>query len=359
MSDSPDKIRITFDEVDSIVLEQSQPLPVPAAMGAAPSDGPRQWGSVASVGAPAALQGEQAGAGSFFLKGWVYLGFSGMLGAFIGWAICEPAFNDTGAVSWGNAMLFPLMLMLQCAGLAVAESMVERSFQKALKRGLLALGLGILFGFFFAALAGVIFMALLRTVAMRSHEIHATDPAVWFSRAFAWVVFGISGGVVYGIVGQSKKKCLYGILGGMVGAGFGGLLFDPISVMMGGAALSRMVGLSILGLCTGVSIGLVESALKDRWLYVSAGPLAGKQFILYKAVTHFGSQQSNDVYLFKDTSILPNHAAIQLRGPQTVLLAQGLVTVGGRPVTQHVLRSGDVIQIGRYSFNFQEKQASR
>jgi ubiquitin-protein ligase len=36
-------------------------------------------------------------------------------------------------------------------------------------------------------------------------------------------------------------------------------------------------------------MGLVGSALKDRWLYVTSGPLAGKQFILYKPQTIMGA----------------------------------------------------------------------
>jgi pSer/pThr/pTyr-binding forkhead associated (FHA) protein len=104
-------------------------------------------------------------------------------------------------------------------------------------------------------------------------------------------------------------------------------------------------------------MGLVESALKDRWLYVSGGPLAGKQFILYKQQTQIGSQQSADIYLFKDPAILPAHAMIELRGAQSVLHCMGTVFVSGQSAQpQQLLRSGDVIQIGRYTFSFLEKQ---
>ena len=57
-------------------------------------------------------------------------------------------------------------------------------------------------------------------------------------------------------------------------------------------------------MATGIGIGVIESALKDRWLYVTSGPLAGKQFILYKPVTTIGSSQQCDIYLFKDSNIL-------------------------------------------------------
>ena len=67
------------------------------------------------------------------------------------------------------------------------------------------------------------------------------------------------------------------MLGGVIGAGLGGLLFDSIVLATHGGALSRGAGLGLTGMATG--IGIIERALKDRWLYVTSGPLAGKQFI--------------------------------------------------------------------------------
>jgi hypothetical protein len=170
------------------------------------------------------------------------------------------------------------------------------------------------------------------------------------------MVFGVAGGLVYGIVDRSGKKIRYGILGGIIGAGLGGILFDPIAMATNRGGPSRAAGFVLLGLATGVAMGIVESALKDRWLYVASGPLAGKQFILYKPVTAVGSSQQCDIYLFKDTSIQPQHASIELRGAQTFLHAQGQVYVSGQPVKHRALQSGDLVQIGRYAFHFRERQ---
>jgi hypothetical protein len=172
------------------------------------------------------------------------------------------------------------------------------------------------------------------------------------------MVFGAAGGLVYGIVGQSSKKGTYGVLGGMIGAGLGGVLFDPIALLTHGAAPSRAVGFGLVGLATGIGMGLVESALKDRWLYVTAGPLAGKQFILYKARTTMGSQQESDIYLFKDPNILPQHAAIEISGARVQLKANGNLSIEGRPVQTRVLQNGDLIQLGRYSFRYKERHRS-
>ena len=95
----------------------------------------------------------------------------------------------------------------------------------------------------------------------------------------------------------------------VIGAGLGGLLFDPISLFTGdGAELSRVIGMTIVGGFTGMAIGLVENALKDQWLYVASGPLAGKQFILYQNDVTVGKDQACEIYLFKDPDILDHHA---------------------------------------------------
>jgi hypothetical protein len=128
-------------------------------------------------------------------------------------------------------------------------------------------------------------------------------------------------------------------------------------MMTGGerAMLSRAVGFSLLGMATGISMGIVESALKNRWLYVTSGPLAGKQFILYKALTTIGSEQQSDIYLFKDQAILPNHAIVATQGSRTKLTAMGAVYVAGSPIQNRILQDGDLIQIGRYAFRYKEK----
>lgn len=354
MSEDIGKIRITDDDVRSARVDPpaaSYAAPPPSGTGAT---GPRNWGSVsgASTGGMAMHRPENA---HFLLKSWVYLGLAGLAGAFFAWAVCEPFFHDDGERGFGNYVIFSLMVVAMSVGFAVAESIVERSLQKALIRGLLGLALGLVLGFVFDFLANFAYRIGYEILSGLGVEVSASNPVQWFRRGLSWMIFGIAGGVVYGIVGLSWKKCLYGVLGGMLGAAVGGFLFDPISLMTGGAEASRAVGMMIFGASTGIAIGLVESALKDRWLYVSAGPLAGKQFILYKPSTRIGSDQGNDIYLFKDPSISPAHAVIELRGPSATLLASGPTYVAGQPVTQSALRSGDSIQIGRYSFEYREK----
>jgi len=337
--------------------------PPPLGVIAAPSPtavaptGAKSYGNINATPDAPALAKEK---GSILLQGWFYLGLSGLLGALAGWGISEPGFVDgpDGGRHWGDWLLVPLVVTLMCVGFAVAESIVERSSKKALIRGGIALPLGMVLGFFFSNLANIFYtigMAICSGAGVHTMR----NPAVWIARGFAWMILGAAGGVIYGIIGKSMKKTGYGALGGAIGAAVGGTVFDPIAIATHGGATSRAVGFGLLGMATGIAIGLVESALKDRWLYVTAGPLAGKQFILYKPRTAVGSSQACDIYLFKDPEILPEHAILEMKGSKIHLIAAGTAYIAGQPVRGvRVLESGTIIQLGRYAFRYQERQRS-
>ena len=92
--------------------------------------------------------------------------------------------------------------------------------------------------------------------------------------------------------------------------------FDPVNYVVSGGtlesgvAVSRALGFAVVGATTGFMIGLVETLTKDAWLLMTEGHLKGKQFIVYKNPTVIGSSPKCEVYLFKDPSIEPMHAAI-------------------------------------------------
>jgi hypothetical protein len=356
VSENQQPLRVSLEDLaEAVDLEPVRIAPVVEPPPGAAARPGKSYGNIrATADAPALVQEK----GSVLLQGWFYLGLAGLLGATAGWGISEPGFVDgprTG-FHWGDVFMVPLVVTLMCVGFAVAESLVERSARKALIRGGLALPLGMILGFLFSGLANVFYsigLAICRAAGVLSFH----NPAAWIARGLAWMVLGAAGGVIYGIIGQSMKKTGYGALGGAVGALVGGTVFDPIAIATHGGATSRAVGFGLLGMATGVAIGLVESALKDRWLYVTAGPLAGKQFILYKPRTAVGSSQSCDIYLFKDPEILPEHAIFEMKGSKVHLIATGAAYISGQPVRGlRVLESGTIIQLGRYAFRYQERQ---
>ena len=344
-------LKITLEDIASAVV--AEPVAVTPA---AQSPGVKSYGTINQAAEQFVPVPEERG--SVFLQGWFYLGVAGLVGALAGWAIAEPGFVDASTEQrWGNFLILPLIVTLMCFSFAMSESAVERSPQKALLRGVLSLPLGLLLGFFFDFMANIIYSIGMR-ICFEAGAQSYHNPAVWIARGIAWMVFGAAGGLVYGIIGQSAKKGYYGVIGGVIGAGLGGMVFDPIAIFTKGGAPSRAVGFALVGVATGVGMGLVESALKDRWFYVMAGPLAGKQFILYKSLTTIGSRQQADIYLFKDPNILPEHAVIQIAGARVQLRANGPVHWAGQTVKTRVLQDGDLLQIGRYSFRYKEKHRS-
>jgi hypothetical protein len=330
----------------------------PPALAVPPQATAKSYGNIHEPADPTILTQEK---GSIFLKAWVYLGIAGFFGALLGWGCAEPWFVDGQGFRWGNLLLLPIIVAVMCIGFAVAESIVERSWRKGLIRVGIAIPLGFALGLFFNFVANILYRIGLGIGAAAGMQTNH-NPAWWIIRGFAWAVFGVAGGIVYGIIGRSARKIGYGALGGAIGAMIGGMVFDPISFAVTkyngheSGSVSRAVGFTLLGMATGIAMGLVESALKDRWLYVTAGPLAGKQFILYKPVTVMGSAQTSDIYLFKDLEILPAHATLAQKGDRVYVNAEGPVYMAGsRIYNSRMLENGAILQIGRYSFRYQEK----
>lgn len=351
MADLNDKpLKITLDDIAKVAVPEA-----PALVPAQSSVATKVYGTINEAAEQFVPVPQERG--SILLQGWFYLGVAGLLGAIAGWGIVEPGFIDGRGEHWGNFLMLPAIVTLMCFGFAMAESAVERSLQKAVLRGVLALPLGLILGFFFDLMANLIYNIGL-SICFHAGAQSFRNPAVWVVRGIAWMVFGAAGGLVYGIIGQSAKKGYYGVLGGVIGAGLGGMLFDPIAMLTKGGAPSRAIGFALVGVATGVGMGLVESALKDRWFYVMAGPLAGKQFILYKSLTTIGSRQQADIYLFKDPNILPEHAVIQIAGARVQLRANGPVYWAGQTIKNRILQDGDLLQVGRYSFRYKEKHRS-
>ena len=409
---SEDKIRISLDEVEkaevtpSPVTTPSQETPphtkkyghVEAPNPPAPST-PQTAGKYGRINTPGT--NESTGLTGFLMRGWVYMPVAGFMAALIAWAIGEWALH--GSQARMNEFLdadqfkefvqaregFALSVSIWFTGIFIfiafviglAESLVERSPRKALRRGGIALIAGLVLGplsFFLVEgfQVGDIHFEGLYAMAGQVMEKMGVDPGnikhplQWLRRGLVWTLFGVAAGLTYGLTGLTSKKALFGAMGGFLGAGLGALMFDPIAAILGeigggdsSGTISRAIAFSLMGGFTGLAVGLVETALKDRWLYVSAGPLAGKQFVLYKARTLIGSDQDCDIYLFKDPTIQPNHAEVTLLDGKITLLANAPVQVGNSPgSTRPVpagqtinLRGGQQIIIGRYTFYFEEK----
>jgi len=184
-------------------------------------------------------------------------------------------------------------------------------------------------------------------------------------RGAAWSLASIPAGLGQGFALREKKVIINGLVGGILGGLVGGLLFDPISLVFtsadGEAWLSRAVGFAVIGLGVGLFVGLVEGWTKTAWLIMQKGPLAGKQFVLFKDTTILGSSPKAEIYLFKDDAIEPKHAVIYNRGGRFEIEDQGTpdgTYVNGMPVKTQLLNAGDQIVMGKTVLEFSVKDTA-
>jgi MFS family permease len=367
-----ERIRITHDDVYSPKVDEVLAREGSFGMGA------RQM--MAGMGGQE--EGQRSGLVRFLYSSVFYTAVAGALGSCIGWGLIEPFFDDQVAseatgffANIGGILLWPIIAGLTGLFVGSAEGVVGRNWSRAVISGLI--GVGIAFGgaLVLTFVSGILYQIVLLLV-IRVGEPEFSGPQGYFTaddcnkvgyvvwtigRAVAWAPMGIVVGLGSAVHLRSRKLAFNGIVGGLLGAFLGGLLFNPLASLFSAddAWVSRGFGFTAIGLGAGVMIGLVENLAKTAWLHVQAGSLAGKQFIIYKSPTVIGSSPKCEIYLFKDEAIEPKHAAIHAYGNRHELEdldSPAGTFVNGRRVTRQPLKNGDRIYIGETVLDFSEKE---
>jgi len=304
---------------------------------------------------------------------WFYLAVAGGLGAFIAWSVLEP-FIDDQALHRGENVLIALLFFPTVAGsiglfLGLIDGIMCHNLQRAFTCALVGLGVGFGLGLVSTIAAGLIFAMMRQIVsAIGPKLLPGQGPrgfaflVLMMGRGAAWAVAGIPAGIGQGIALKEKKVTMNGLLGGVLGGLLGGLLFDPIALMVGGleATLSRAIGFTVIGVLVGLFVGLVEQWTKTAWLIMRAGPLAGKQFVVYRNPTVLGSSPKADLYLFKDADIEPRHALIHNLGGRYEIEDCNTPSgtfVNGKPVQRQLLHPGDQVELGKTVLEFALREA--
>ena len=300
---------------------------------------------------------------------WFYLAICSAIGGLVGWAVLEPFFDDNAMLDEGfNAALLLFPTVAGCIGLflGAAEGIMCRNYRRAAISGAVGLAVGFLGG-----LVGIIPTEIVFSLMSNLAFAFWKDPApgqmptgiafliIMMGRGAAWSIAAIPAGIGQGIALREKKVILNGLLGGVLGGLIGGILFDPISLVLltddGQALYSRAVGFMVIGFAVGLFVGLVEGWTKTAWLVMNKGPLAGKQFVMYRDTTVLGSSPKAEVYLFKDEAIEPRHAVIFNRGGRFEIEDQQTpdgTYVNGIPIKSHMLQNGDQIVLGKTVLEF-------
>ncbi|MCA9079909.1 MAG: FHA domain-containing protein [Planctomycetaceae bacterium] len=305
---------------------------------------------------------------------WFYLSVCCMIGGLLGWAIMEPFFDDNaleGEGSLAAILLFPVVASSVGLFLGAAEGLMCRNIQRAVASGLTGLVVGFVGGFIALIPTSILFgvMTAFAVSLWKDPQPDAMPTGLallvfMMGRGGAWSIAAIPAGIGPGIALRERSVIINGLMGAVLGGLLGGLLFDPISMVLisedGQATFSRAVGFGTIGTLVGLFVGLIEGWTKTAWLLMRKGPLAGKQFILFKDTTILGSSPKADIYLFKDDAIEPRHATITNRGGRFEIEDCGTADgtyVNGIPIRSHVLRPGDQVVVGKTVLEFSVKES--
>jgi Inner membrane component of T3SS, cytoplasmic domain len=304
-----------------------------------------------------------------FYSSYFYMSLAGGLGAFVAWMSLEPFFDDKkiggDEFQWATFLIFPMVMGF----VGAAEGIICRNIRRASICAAVGLGIGFAGGFVALILAEIIF-GVMTLIAVQFWKNPKEDEMptgmalliLMMGRSAAWAVAAIPAGIGQGVALREWKVALNGLLGGVLGGLLGGLAFDPISLLFktGEAWPSRAIGFTLIGLMVGLFVGIVEQWTKSAWLLMKAGPLAGKQFVIFRNPTVLGSAPKADIYLFKDEAIEPRHALIHDRGGRFEIedleTADGTY-VNGIPVKKQILKSGDQIVLGKTVLEFTLKES--
>ena len=311
--------------------------------------------------------------GKIVFSSWFYLAVWSAVGAFVGWLIMEPFMDDNDrSLSLSSIMFFPVVAAFIGLFLGAAEGIMCRNAMRAMVSGTIGLAVG-----FGGALVLWLPTEILYTFMVSLSATFQRDPQRGamptggialliqvMGRAVAWALASCPAGLGQGIALREKKVIINGLVGGILGGMLGGILFDPIALVLtsadGQAPYSRAVGFVCIGLMVGLFVGLVEGWTKTAWLIMRKGPLAGKQFIMFKDTTILGSSPKAEIYLFKDDAIEPRHAVIYNRGGRFEIEDKETpdgTYVNGIPVKRQMLQHGDQIVMGQTVLEFALKEA--
>ena len=253
-----------------------------------------------------------------------------------------------GAYKRLNNWWYILLGLIIGLGLAIAEPIVGHNGKSAVFRSLLGMALGAFGGFVCSLFIDDIYHYL------GGGQSTSSFMKQMFARGVGWSILGAFLAIAPGIAMRNLKKFLLGLAGGAIGGLLGGVLFDPICKWTGSDIPARCVNVFGLGVGAAVATALLEEVAKQGWLKVATGVITGKQFILYRNPTVIGSSPKSEIYLFKDPTVAPRHAAINGVGGEFLLTALNGATVllNRIPVQQQRLRNGDQIRVGNTIFLF-------
>jgi hypothetical protein len=266
-------------------------------------------------------------------------------------------------------IFFPLIAGIVGFAIGAVEGVVCRNWRRAFWSALIGLGIGLVGGLLADFVGNIVYRGLGELNSFGDSQSSAAGFIYqMLRRGLAWMISGTAMGLGQGFALKSSKLKLNGFIGGLVGGLIGGLLFDPIDMIfrsqsgMPSGALSRAIGILVIGAAVGLMIGFTDLLTRDAWLKILSGPLRGKEFSFARMPVRLGSSPQSEVYLFHDPQVEPLHAEIRKMRDAYELVdcqSRGGTWVDGQRIDRKKLADGARIRIGDSEFTYfsREKRA--
>jgi len=210
-------------------------------------------------------------------------------------------------------------------------------------------------GALFGAVGGLLALPLAET-------LHIRLSGGLRGRIAALALLGLCLGIAEGVVGGARAW--RGILGGIVGGVAAGYLLEQLLASTSSHADSGILALMTIGCAISLSIALFVNVLAEAWLEGQPGSKVGGHVYHLskfrrgdKAV--IGSDKKGTVFIWIPDAQL-HHAEIAIQAHGAVLrhvAGSGETRVNAVPVTERLLRNGDMIEIARARLLYRERRS--
>jgi len=215
-------------------------------------------------------------------------------------------------------------------GLLVAQSIYQKK-----KPDVISIIKTVFFGIITGAVSGAIAQFIFGSTINNVSAI-----VVEIIRALCWGIMGLGVGlgVSFFVPNYPKKRALIaGYLGGFIGSIFFIVMAGGLSEVFG-----RFIGLAILGFVIGLTISIIEEALREAWLTVIWGKNETRTISLGDKPIVFGSSPNADIYLSKETEP-PVRATVQIENSKVVMYDK-------KNNQRRELQNGEQVDFGKVSF---------
>jgi pSer/pThr/pTyr-binding forkhead associated (FHA) protein len=295
----------------------------------------------------------------------------GTVGAMLAWVLVDfngfYSIETAGRSGWFIAQLFIGGVFGTVMGIAMgtvnglSSGSLSRMWRNIGWGAVVGLGGGILGLFFGQKFFGALYIPNGMNMPLLGPIQFMWDIVI---RALGWALIGLFVGTAQGFANSSPKMMRHGAIGGFIGGFLGGTLFEIVpyilpSGMQHTSIICRGISMTVTGAFVGFFIGLVESLMKQAWIRVVQGRNEGREYIVSKARTTIGRDELADVGLFGDVNVARIHAVIEdVAGGRHILRDSGSpagTMVNGQKISEHLLRDGELIQIGSMRIEFHEK----